>query len=389
VLISNGTTLLWQTPTGGGGGSDIGVATGTSLDLTSNLTSGGKIRMNDAANNRKVVLFGDANDFQYSGFGTTGGSLLYNCFTSSDNHVFNSGASPTTFLELLRLKGNGLVNIPGLTASRTVATDGSKDLISVANTGTGNYVLQNTATLVTPVLDTPTLVTPILGNATYTTLDAGSLLGKRRIVTYSATTNNEQFNGVGTTSDGQTYQVDNTTASHIFYAATSSTNSNELFRVKGSGGFTSPGNSEMSANLTVLGKFFGANITTYLMFAPSPWPNGLNTSPSNWIINNTTGDTLANTSNGTFQNDTGVVCFVTVTWTTKRQAANLFGFNLIFIDVGGIEYGGVYSSGGDSLNTTSAFSLGVGSSFTLIGFQESAFPLEFAFNSQLSIRIDY
>jgi len=392
VLISNGTSLLWQTPTGGGGGSDIGVATGTSLALTSNLTlsSGGKIRVNDGANNRKVVLFGDVNDFEYSGFGTIGGNLLYNCFTSADNHVFNSGASTTTFLELLRLKGNGLVNIPGLTASRTVATNGSKDLISVENTGTGNYVLQNNATLVNPILNSPTLVNPILGNATYTTLDAGTLLGKRRVVTYSATTNDEQFNGIGTTSNGQTYQVDNTTASHIFYAATSSTTSNELFRVKGSGGFTSAGDSEMSANLSVLGKFFGSNITTYKMSANSPWNNNSNSaSPSNWQVDNNTGAALTNISGGTFQNATGVRCFVTVTWTTKRTT-NFLGRNVLYIVRGPNDFGLVASGGGDWTSTTTTFELVNDLSFTLIGFQDSGSNVEFqAVNSSLSIRIDF
>ena len=378
VLTSSGTALSWQTLTAS---SNIGVATGISLDLTSNLTlaSGGRIRLNDAGNNRKVVLFGDANNFQYSGFGTTGGTLLYNCFTSSDDHVFNSGASTTTFLELLRLRGNGLVNIPGLTASRTVATDGSRNLISVANTGTGNYVLQNT----------PTLVTPILGNATYTTLDAGTLLGKRRIVTYSATANAEQFNGIGTIPDGQTYQVDATAASHIFYAATNSTTSNELFRVKGTGGFTSLGNSEISGTLTVSGQFYNSNITNYTMSANSTWNNNSNESPSNWQVAQTTGFALTNTSGGTFQNNTGVIGWVTVTWSTRRTV-NAFGLSRIFINVSGTEFGSVVVGGIDWMTTTATFRLGPGFSFTLIGFQDSGSNVQFqAINSQLAIRIDY
>jgi hypothetical protein len=52
------------------------------------------------------------------------------------------------------------VNVSGLTASSAVATDGSKNLISVTNTGTGNNVLATS----------PTLVTPTLGAASATSL---------------------------------------------------------------------------------------------------------------------------------------------------------------------------------------------------------------------------
>jgi len=147
---------------------------------------------------------------------------------------------------------NGL-RLSNLSAGQAVATDSSKNLVSIPNTGTGNNVLQVS----------PTLVTPILGNATYTTLDAGTLLGKRRIVTYSATANAEQFNGIGTTPDGQTYQVDATTASHIFYAATSSTTSNELFRVRGTGGFVVGGASTFNTSLTTPLINFGSFPFTY------------------------------------------------------------------------------------------------------------------------------
>ena len=46
----------------------------------------------------------------------------------------------------------GTTNLAGLTASSAVATDASKNLVSVTNTGTGNNVLATSPTLVTPVL---------------------------------------------------------------------------------------------------------------------------------------------------------------------------------------------------------------------------------------------
>ena len=54
----------------------------------------------------------------------------------------------------------------GLTASQAVATDASKNLVSVANTGTGNNVLATS----------PTLITPVLGVATGTSLSVSGTL---------------------------------------------------------------------------------------------------------------------------------------------------------------------------------------------------------------------
>ena len=58
-------------------------------------------------------------------------------------------------------------NISGLTASHAVATDGSSNLVSVANTGTGDNVLATSPTLITPALGTPTALvgTNISGTA--------------------------------------------------------------------------------------------------------------------------------------------------------------------------------------------------------------------------------
>lgn len=53
----------------------------------------------------------------------------------------------------------GIVRNDTLTASTIVGTDASKNLVSVATTGTGNAVLSNSPTLVTPTLGTPASVT--------------------------------------------------------------------------------------------------------------------------------------------------------------------------------------------------------------------------------------
>jgi hypothetical protein len=61
--------------------------------------------------------------------------------------------------------------LSSLTASSAVATDASKGLVSVTNTGTGNNVLATSPTLVTPILGTPTSAT--LTNATGLPISTG------------------------------------------------------------------------------------------------------------------------------------------------------------------------------------------------------------------------
>lgn len=53
-----------------------------------------------------------------------------------------------------------------LTASSAVATDASKNLVSVANTGTGSNVLATSPTIASPTLSAPVLGTPVSGDAT-------------------------------------------------------------------------------------------------------------------------------------------------------------------------------------------------------------------------------
>lgn len=104
------------------------------------------------------------------GFSVSNVAWFMGMFANSDSFTFgnyNGGSSVTYFT----ISDTGVVNIPQLTASSAVATDSSKNLISVANTGTGNNVLATSPTLVTPVLGTPTSVT--LTNATGLPLTTG------------------------------------------------------------------------------------------------------------------------------------------------------------------------------------------------------------------------
>lgn len=87
------------------------------------------------------------------GGGTPGGSDTQVQF--NDGGAFGGDAG-LTYNKTTDVLTAGGVNVSGLTASAAVATDGSKNLVSVTNTGTGNNVLATSPTLVTPLLGTPT-----------------------------------------------------------------------------------------------------------------------------------------------------------------------------------------------------------------------------------------
>jgi len=78
--------------------------------------------------------------------------------TGTGNNVLS--ASPT----LTGTIAGASLSLSSLTASSAVATDASKNLVSVTNTGTGNNVLATSPTLVTPALGTP--ASGILTNCT-------------------------------------------------------------------------------------------------------------------------------------------------------------------------------------------------------------------------------
>jgi hypothetical protein len=57
----------------------------------------------------------------------------------------------------------------------------------------------------------------------------------RKMVLWETANNDHQFYGLGVNSAILRYQVDGTSSNHVFYAATSSSASNELMRIKGNG----------------------------------------------------------------------------------------------------------------------------------------------------------
>lgn len=75
----------------------------------------------------------------------------------------------------MTLTQGGLLNIAGLTASQAIFTDGSKNLVSNAITGSGNVVMSTSPVLVTPNLGTPTTLVGTNITGTAAGLTAGSV----------------------------------------------------------------------------------------------------------------------------------------------------------------------------------------------------------------------
>jgi len=104
-------------------------------------------------------------------------------------------------------------------------------------TGSNKFVLANSGTSVTPLMygDFAT------GHIAIGTTSANGLLQfdnsivNRKIVLWEGANNDHQYYGFGINGGTLRYQVDATSASHVFYAGTGAGTSNEVFRVNGTG----------------------------------------------------------------------------------------------------------------------------------------------------------
>jgi len=357
---------------------NIGVASATSLTASGTVTAA-TLNATGLTASQAVATDGSKNLVSVANTGT-GSNVLA---TSPTLVTPTLGAASATSLTASGTVTAATLNATGLTPSYSVQTDGSKNLVSLINTGTGANVLSTS-----PILATPTLG---VASATAVYLDTNAT-GVVKICMYGTPSNNFQYDGFATLSSTLAYHVSATTSNHIFYAGTSSTTRSELFRVKGTGGFTSTGDSTVTGNLTISSKIFGGiNITTYGMSGSSGWSNASDTLCGNWtVLINSVGSILnSNSGSGVFTNDLGYGCFARITWTAKRET-NAFGGNRIWIreNFSGEELGSVSSGGVDWMTTTSVVYLSPSTSFSLYGYQDSGSGNNFqATNSRLTIQL--
>jgi hypothetical protein len=119
----------------------------------------------------------------------------------------------------------------------------------------GNMLLQRgTGSYMAAITSTSFLVAGNLGvgaNSPNAPLQFANVAASRKIVLFEGANNDHQFMGFGVNSNVLRYQVDTTSVNHIFYAATSSSASNELARISGNGNFSAAGTSTLGGNVGI------------------------------------------------------------------------------------------------------------------------------------------
>lgn len=96
-------------------------------------------------------------------------------------------------------------------------------------------------------------------------LQFGNVIANRRLVLYDSNNTDHQYYGFGINGGILRYQVDQLTSDHVFYAGTSSTTSNELYRVKGNGDTITAGTIYgrlVSGTMTMQNNAVGTTVTT-------------------------------------------------------------------------------------------------------------------------------
>jgi len=137
---------------------------------------------------------------------TIGGSLTINGNGTNTSYLFP--ATRGTSGQILQTDGNGGTSW-GTAASQWI-TSGANIYYDAGNVGIGT-------------------------STTNGQLQFSNALMNRKMVMYQITNNDHQFYGLGININTLRFQVLSTSDSHVFYAGSSSSSSNELFRIKGTG----------------------------------------------------------------------------------------------------------------------------------------------------------
>jgi hypothetical protein len=130
-------------------------------------------------------------------------------------------------------------NVTIATGSNLIAANNSHTIGNIFTTG-GNVGIATTSPRA--VLDFNNSSTNTFGQ-----LYLGNAVQNRKLVLYDTGSNSHQFYGLGIAFGTLRYQVEHTAANHIFYAASSTTNSDELMRITGQGNVVIAGSTSTTA----------------------------------------------------------------------------------------------------------------------------------------------
>jgi hypothetical protein len=126
------------------------------------------LQFNNNSANRKLVLYDVNNDDnQFFGFGINGGILRYQVNSTLSDHVFYAGISAAASNELMRIKGNGALQINGSTgqAGQILSSKGPNTAAAWVNPGT---IIKTGASGVTGPVQLPPTAEVVLSGSQYT-----------------------------------------------------------------------------------------------------------------------------------------------------------------------------------------------------------------------------
>ncbi len=359
-------------------------------------TSNGFTSTTSAANGSCTFIGSEGGGLIIQSTGATNSSIVDLVNVSSAGQ-FSTNAAAGDFVlrtrtaRALHFQSGNLAAAMTITTSNTVnvltTLTASGGLIAASPTFSGttseaNLTVSGTAS----VTGITTLGTCIMTLARFST-DAS---GIPKICMFGIPPNNFQYDGFSTLTNTLAYNAAGTANSHVFFAGTSSTTRQELFRIAGGGGFTSTGAGIVNGNFTVNGNV-NLPVLGYMehnMTGNFGIPNNTNTTVGNWNLTNNVGNQLTITGGNSWYNNLGRAVHVTLNWSTRYNANSGNCTYWAATNISGTLYG--YSTRfWDQWNSTSAtFRLGNGDFFVVRSYQNSGFGQDILANqSSLIITI--
>jgi hypothetical protein len=195
--------------------------------ITYGLSNAGEFAISNSSNNSHAVKA------ETNGTGAAG---YFNVLNSASGNAAlysgTNGSGPSIWSRNLGTGRAGHFQISNVSSSSSVI------YAETNGTGAGGYFTSASgAALITGTGNVG------IGNSTpHAPLQFSNSAVNRKIVLFETADNDHQYYGLGNNSSVFRYQVDATSANHIFYAATSASTSNELMRITGGGnvGINSP-----------------------------------------------------------------------------------------------------------------------------------------------------